>query len=123
MPQQHSDGKSLLPVLKREGRVERNALFWHYPHYHGSRWTPGAAVRAGDWKLVEFYDKRKIELYNLKDDIGEKNNLAEKYPEKTRELLNKLHQWQKSVNAQHPVPNPDYEKKRAIKENSGEEEK
>jgi hypothetical protein len=63
---------------------------------------------------VEFYDKRKIELYNLKDDIGEKHNLAEKYPEKTRELLTMLHKWQKSVNAQLPVSNPDYEKKDVI---------
>lgn len=108
MPDQHRDGLSLVPLLKGSDSLNRDALFWHYPHYHGSTWTPGAAVRVGDWKLIEFYDKEKIELYNLKDDIGERHELSQQYPERARELADRLHRWQKDIGALMPVPNPDY---------------
>lgn len=107
-PEQHQDGVNLVPLLKGEGSPEREALFWHYPHYHGSAWTPGAAVRAGDWKLIEFYEKEKIELYDLSRDLGEENDLAEAEPEKASELLRLLRRWQSSVEAEMPVPNPDF---------------
>jgi arylsulfatase A-like enzyme len=106
-PNQHIDGLSLVPLLTGTGKLDRNALYWHYPHYHGSGNTPSAAVRAGDCKLIEFYDEGKIELYNLKDDISEKNNLANKMPEKTTQLKKMLCDWQKSLDAQIPKPDPD----------------
>ena len=108
LPDQHRDGKSLVPLLEEGIEPEREAVFWHYPHYHGSAWTPGAAVRAGDWKLLEFYEKEKVELYNLKEDLGESNDLSSERPEKTSELLRMLHEWQESVGALMPEPNPDY---------------
>ena len=106
-PQIHNDGESLLPLLKGQGGAGR-ALYWHYPHYHGSQWTPGAAVRDGDWKLVEFYHYDKVELYNLVSDPQEQHNLAKANPEKRDELLGKLHAWQKRIGAKMPVANPDY---------------
>ncbi len=107
MPEQHRDGLSLASVLKGAS-LSRQALYWHYPHYHGSAWKPGAAVRAGDWKLVAFYHHDKVELYNLKDDLGERNNLAESMPEKRREMEALLRRWQQDVGARMPIPNPKY---------------
>ena len=107
-PEQHADGVSIAPLLKGADALPREAIFWHYPHYHGSTWAPGAAVRAGDWKLIEFYDEETVELYNLAEDIGEHNNLAATMPEKTEQLRAMLRDWQQSVGAKMPVPNPDY---------------
>ena len=108
LPGQHMDGKSLAPWLREGREPEREAVFWHYPHYHGSAWTPGAAVRAGEWKLIEFYDKEKVELYNLEKDLEERNDLSAGNPEKTAELLEMLHKWQKDTGALIPVPNPEF---------------
>lgn len=106
LPQQpdlHKDGVSLKPLL--EGKpIEDRALFWHYPHYHGSTWKPGAAIRDGDWKLVQFYEYDKVELYNLKDDIGESNDLSKSNPEKTAELLAKLKAMQEETGSKLPYP-------------------
>ena len=79
-------------------------LFWHYPHYHGSAWKPGAAIRVGDWKLIEFYHYGTVELYNLAEDLGEQNDLSETNPTKRDELLGQLHDWQESMQAKMPVP-------------------
>ena len=108
MPGQHVDGKSLAPLLRGKNSLHRDALYWHYPHYHGSTWAPGAAVRAGDWKLIEFYAENKIELYNLADDLSEKNDLSQTYPQKAAELADMLHNWQQKVNARLPKQNPNY---------------
>ncbi|MBD3267839.1 sulfatase-like hydrolase/transferase, partial [bacterium] len=110
MPGQHQDGESLVPLLQGEDALDREAIYWHYPHYHGSTWTPGAAVRAGDWKLIEFYHYQKVELYNLKEDPGEKNDLAAQMPAKARELQDKLHRWQNEMGAKMPTLNPKYPK-------------
>jgi arylsulfatase A-like enzyme len=107
-PKLHRDGHSLVPLLRGKATLKRKALFWHYPHYHGSTWTPGAAVRAGDWKLITFYDKKRVELYNLKNDIGERKDLAKTHPKKRKELQELLQQWQKETGAKMPEPNPDY---------------
>ncbi|MCF8223648.1 MAG: sulfatase [Bacteroidales bacterium] len=103
------DGLSLNPVLKGQN-LDRKAIFWHYPHYHGSTWTPGAAIRAGDWKLVEFYDYEKTELYNLAEDIGETRDLSEEYPGKLRELKDLLRKMQEETGALFPEKNPAYGK-------------
>jgi len=105
------DGKSILPLLKRSGKFRRDAIFWHYPHYHHSR--PAGAIRQGDWKLIEFYEDGRVELYNLQDDIGEKNDLAKRMPKKAAELRSKFAAWRKSVGAKMPWPNPDYNPARA----------
>lgn len=107
-PGQHADGESIVPALKGDALPVR-PLFWHYPHYHGSGSAPNGAVRLGDFKLIEFYEDMRTELYNLKDDIGERTDLAAKMPEKTAELLKLLHQWREDVKAQMPTPNPKYD--------------
>jgi arylsulfatase A-like enzyme len=112
------DGESLVGVLTQTGSLKRKALFWHFPAYLQAyrgmqspwRTTPAGAVRAGDWKLIEFFEDGRLELYNLKDDVGESKNLAEQRPEKTRVLHRLLKEWRKSVKA--PVPtgkNPAYD--------------
>lgn len=108
LPDQHVDGVSLVPILTEEAdTLGREALYWHYPHYGNQGGTPGGAVRVGDWKLIEFYTPGKpLELYNLAEDIGEQNNLAEKNPEKTKELQAMLVAWRESVDAKMPTVNP-----------------
>lgn len=102
-PDLHNDGKSLVPELSGE-MPDPRTFYWHYPHYHGSTWTPGASVRDGDWKLIEFYHDEKVELYNLADDMGEQNNLASSRLEKVEALRAKLAGWQKQMNAKMPQP-------------------
>ncbi|MBS0000203.1 MAG: sulfatase [Cyclobacteriaceae bacterium] len=111
MPQHHIDGISLLPLISENKTPERDAIFWHFPHYHGSQWTPGAAIRMGDWKLVEFYHDGKTELYNLAEDIGETTDLSGEYPEKAAELKALLKKMQDNTGALIPVENPDYQNK------------
>jgi len=103
-PEQHVDGVSLVPLLSGKGKLKRAAVYWHYPHYHGSGSKPSGAVRAGDYKLIEWYENNGVELYNLKDDIGEQNNLAARMPQKAAELQGLLHKWLKQVNATVPTP-------------------
>lgn len=98
------DGVSLLPLLRQAGRLNRPAIYWHYPHYHHT--TPAGAVRAGDFKLIEYFDDGRLELYNLQDDIGETTNLAKKMPDKARQLHNLLVAWRKSVGARMPTKTP-----------------
>ncbi len=107
-PKQHKDGVSLIPLLKGGNTLNRETLFWHYPHYGNQGGSPGAAIREGDFKLIEFFEDNHVELYNLKNDIGERNNLASTMPEKVREMLGKLHHWQKEVDAGMVTPNPAY---------------
>jgi arylsulfatase A len=105
------DGVSLVPLLRGSGELDREAIYWHYPHYHHS--TPAGAVRAGDYKLLEFYEDGKLELYNLKEDIGETRNLARRMPDKAEALRGLLHAWRERVGAKMPTANSDYEPKRA----------
>ncbi|MCK4881159.1 MAG: sulfatase-like hydrolase/transferase, partial [Bacteroidales bacterium] len=109
MPEQHMDGVSLVPLLSGEGQPDKRPLFWHYPHYSNQGGKPGAAVRQGDYKLIEFFDPGVVELYNLADDMGETTNLAEEMPEKAKEMLKLLHSWQKEVGAEGMDPNPAYD--------------
>ena len=106
-PQQHRDGVSLVPLLKGEGFRPR-PLFWHYPHYGNQGGAPGGAVRDGDWKLIEWFEDGRLELYNLREDIGEKTNLADKHPDQVARLRSLLGKWREEVQAKLPRPNPAY---------------
>ena len=105
-PEQHVDGKSFLPVLKGE-EYDRGSVFWHYPHYGNQGGTPGSSIRKGDWKLIEFFEGA-VELYNLKNDLSEKRNLAAEMPDIADEMLAELKDWQKEANALIPNPNPEW---------------
>ena len=105
-PDQHCDGVSFALLLKGNDMTEDRPIFWHYPHYGNQGAFPGAAVRLGDYKLIEFFEDGHTELYNITDDLSEKNNLIEKIPDKAMELQQILHDWQQSVNARFPSPNP-----------------
>lgn len=100
-----TDGVSILPLLSDpQSHLEREALFWHYPHYHSLGATPHGAIRLGPWKLIEFYEDMHVELYNLDEDLGEQNDQAGEMPEKANELRQSLHTWREAVGAQMPVP-------------------
>lgn len=106
------DGVSLVPLLRNNRKLKRDELFWHYPHYQHYQLggtTPYGAIRKGDFKLVEFFDDMRVELYNLKEDIGEQHNLAVQMPAKVEELRKRLHAWRKEVGAQMPTRNPKYD--------------
>jgi arylsulfatase A-like enzyme len=108
IPVQHCDGESLVPLLKDEGKLERDAIFWHYPHYGNQGGTSGSSVRIGDWKLIEFFEDSRLELYNLRDDISEERNLAEAEPARAAAMRVRLAEWRTSVGAKIPQPNPDF---------------
>ncbi len=107
------DGLSIVPLLKQTGGLQREALYWHYPHYSNQGGAPGGAIREGDYKLIEFYEDAHRELYNLKQDVGERNSLTEKEPAKTEELHQLLKRWRASVDAPMPVLNPNYDPAKA----------
>ena len=97
------DGINLLPLLKDPAaQLDRESIFWHYPHYHAQGATPHGAVRAGDWKLIEFYEDSHVELYNLQDDPGETRDKAAAEPERVRALSLMLDTWRSSIDAQMP---------------------
>jgi arylsulfatase A-like enzyme len=105
--EQHRDGVSFVPLLKGK-ELKRAPLFWHYPHYGNQGGAPGGAVRDGDWKLIEWFEDDRKELFNLRNDPGEQKNLAAQMPEKVKELHAKLVNFRKDVNAVMPTPNPDW---------------
>jgi len=84
-------------------------IFWHYPHYSNQGGRPGGAVRLGDYKLLESFEDMSVELFNLKDDLGENHDLASKLPKKTAELRQVLHHWRESVDAQMMTPYAGYD--------------
>jgi hypothetical protein len=101
------DGMSLLPVLK-SGTIERDTLYWHYPHYSNQGGKPGGAIRHGDYKLIEFFENGRRELFDIKKDPGENRNLIADQALVARELGEKLAAWRTDVGARMPTPNPDY---------------
>lgn len=101
------DGVSLMPLVEGKS-LDREALYWHYPHYGGKGDTPAGAIRKGDYKLIELFETGKVELYNLKDDISETTDLSEQKPEIKEELLKDLRNWRQEVGAKMPKKNPYY---------------
>ena len=110
IPEQHVDGVSILPLIKGEQKFEREAIYWHYPHYGNQGGSPGCSIRMGDYKLLEFFEDEHIELYNLREDIEEEKDLSKKMPQLASEMKKKLINWRKSVEAKIPEINPDYKK-------------
>jgi len=108
LPDQHHDGISMLPALTRQNKLEREAVFWHYPHYANQGGTPGCAIRAGDYKLIEFFEDGRLELYDLINDISECNDLSDTMPEKRDALYKNLSEWKARVGAKIPANNPDW---------------
>lgn len=109
LSEQHMDGISLKPLLLKSKKPEREAIYWHYPHYSGGLGgRPSAAIRKGDYKLIEFFEDKHVELYNLSKDIGEKNDLSSEFPEIAEELKARLHAWYEEVHASMPYHNPYY---------------
>jgi arylsulfatase A-like enzyme len=107
-PGQHQDGLSLVPPLRGYGSIDRQQLFFHFPHYHGSGNRPSGAAHLGDYKLLEWFEDGKIELYDLSADIGESRDLTSQMPELAGGLHEILEEWRRSVGARMPAPNPDW---------------
>jgi arylsulfatase A-like enzyme len=107
------DGVSLAGLLRGQAVPRREALYWHYPHYSNQGGVPGGAVRQGDWKLIEFYEDSRLELYNLREDPGEKRNLARREARRAARLHGLLRDWRKRSRAAMPKPNPDYDPAKA----------
>ncbi len=97
--EQHLDGVSLVPLMAGGTEIERDALYWHYPHYSNQGGFPGGAIRMGDWKLIERFEDGRVHLYNLRLDIGEREDLAFAYPDRVEQMRAKLHAWYKEVDA------------------------
>jgi arylsulfatase A len=102
------DGLDISGLLSGGSSLNRDALYWHYPHYSDQGGTPSGAIREGDWKLIEFFEDGHLELYNLALDPGEQYNFASSFADKAYDLLQKLQNWRASVNAAMPRPNPEY---------------
>lgn len=114
------DGVSLASLIRGGAAPERGAIYWHYPHYHAAGdGGPAGAIRAGDWKLIEYYEHtltgegRAPELFNLRDDSAETRNLAASEPKRVAALRAQLASWRQSVGAQMPTINPAYDPARA----------
>ncbi|HBY58740.1 MAG TPA: hypothetical protein DEH78_02885, partial [Solibacterales bacterium] len=102
-PARGLDGMSLAPLLRTGRPPKREAVYWHYPHYSNQGGVPSGAVRKGDWKLIEFYEDGRVELYNLRTDVSERRNLANAESRRAAELLGLLRRWRAEVNATMPT--------------------
>ncbi|MFV0443195.1 MAG: sulfatase [Planctomycetaceae bacterium] len=102
--EQTLDGVSLVPLLRQTGSIAERSLYWHYPHYANQGGFPGGAIRAGDWKLLERYEDGQVHLYNLKDDLGERHDLAQQHPDRVRQMRSDLHRWYGTVGAKFLEP-------------------
>ena len=108
IPEQHVDGVSFYPALQGKP-FDRGPVFWHYPHYSNQGDTPACSVRDGRYKLIEWFETERIELYDLIDDIGETTDISSLFPELRQRLHGQLRAWREQVAAKIPQINPDYE--------------
>lgn len=109
MPEQHCDGVSLIPALREERSLDREAIYWHYPHYSNQGGTPAASMVMGEWKLIEYFEDNHLELYNLRTDVSETTNVADQHPDRVKTMHAMLKTWQSDIEAKIPEPNPNYE--------------
>ena len=108
-PHQHLDGENLVPILTETGGLDREALYWHYPHYNQHPHSfPSGVIRSGEWKLIEEYETGKLSLFNLAEDIGETTDRSHAEPARTAELHARLRTWRDEVGADPMRPNPEY---------------
>lgn len=109
-PYQHLDGRNLRPILQGARTLDRDAIFWHYPHYNRHpQSAPSSVIREGEWKLIESLETGKCALYNLTRDLGETTDLSAEQPERVAALLEKLRDWRDEVGADPMKPNPAYQ--------------
>ncbi|NJO68981.1 MAG: DUF4976 domain-containing protein, partial [Bacteroidetes bacterium] len=106
-PKEHSDGVSLVPLLKGKPLPER-ALIWHYPHYGNQGGEPSSIIRKGDWKLIHYYEDGHNELYNLRTDISETKDISANNQKLVSQLHKELFDYLKSVGARFPEKDPQY---------------
>ena len=111
------EGISMVPILKGGKKIEREAIYWHFPHYsnHGNQ-SPGGVIRSGDYKLLEYYENNTIQLFNLAKDIGEQNDLSTLEPERVNKLRSLLTNWRRNVDAKMMLPNSEYKETAGIYE-------
>jgi arylsulfatase A-like enzyme len=108
------DGDSLLPVLRNSRRrLKARPLYWHYPHYSNQGGVPGTAMIESDWKLIEFHEDNRLELYHLRTDPGEKTNLARRNRVQAMKMWRKMQRWRETHGAILPQPNPAYDREKA----------
>jgi arylsulfatase A-like enzyme len=103
LPKQHVDGVSLVPLLEGRGRPAPRELYWHYPHYSNQGGRPSGSVRSGDLVLIEHFEDGRLELYNVRQDVGQRNDLSKTMPERAAELHRMLRDWRQSVGAKMPA--------------------
>lgn len=127
-PKQTLDGESLVPLFRdSSAKLTRDAVYQYHPSYLGAgantwRTTPVSTIIRGDWKLMEFMEDSRLELYNLRDDIGESKNLATSQPDKAKELLAKLIAWRADTGAKMPTPHKAGERPAGFGKNGGGDE-
>jgi arylsulfatase A len=98
------DGQSIWPMVRNPGQpLDRGALYWHYPHFSNQKGRPAGAMRLGDWKLIENYETKALELYNLKDDLSESKDLAKKDPKRLKSMSERWTNWKKEIQANMPI--------------------
>ena len=106
------NGTDVSAILKGSNNMPERPLVWHYPHYHSEGATPYSAIRWGDFKLIHFYENDAFELYNIKQDIGEQNNLVLSHQNQFNKLKDELKKILTSYNVQYPTPNPNFDPER-----------
>jgi len=103
------DGVNLAPLLLGQGELPTRKFFWHFPHYNNQGGRPAGAVRDGDWKYITYYDTGEQQLFHLKEDVGERHNVARQHPEVVARLAKLHEEWLTAINAQRNTPNPDFD--------------
>ena len=111
LPDRAFDGLSLAPLLEGKAAPDREAIYWHYPHYHHSE--PASAMRKGDWKVIEYHEDGRLELFNLARDPGELHDLSTPFAEDALALRDELAAWRESVDAAMPEVNPEFDAEKA----------
>jgi arylsulfatase A-like enzyme len=109
-PRQHLDGQSLMPLLTGGGALPERALFFHFPHpTHAT--GPYASIISAHWKLIRWYNDASgaYSLFNLAEDPGELVDLADRLPDRVKDLNDRLVEWQRETKAQMPLPNPRFD--------------